>query len=180
MEDNGKEQIEIHYDRNERLAMIPEALLKLKSGKKGFFHNKSMAILFADIVIICLLSAGFFIYSSLTTNTYSSKNYSLILKGYIFNDTALVTLTITKKMDAPPLKTEPKPFEATITVTGNKNYYKKNFDFLPDVINRDVTVRASIPLDPADLDKKMNTIAYAAVKFENTSIKLKYKLKKEK
>ncbi len=182
MENNGKEQIERHYDRNERLAMMPEALLKLKSGKRGFFRNKSMVILFADIVIICLLSAGFFIYSRLTSNTYATNNYSLILKGYIFDDKALITLTITKKMDSPllTLKTEPKPFEATITVTGNDDYYKKNFDYLPDVINREVTIRASIPLDPEGTGKPATPTAYATVKFENTSVKLKYNLKREK
>ncbi|MCP5513857.1 MAG: hypothetical protein H7A26_00135 [Spirochaetales bacterium] len=180
MENKGKEQIERHYDRNERLAMMPEALLKLKSGKKGFFRNKSMVILFADIVIICLLSAGFFIYSRITSNTYATNNYSLILKGYIFDDTALISLTITKKMDSPPLKTDPKPFEATITVTGNDEYYKKNFDYLPDVINREVTIRASIPLDPSGTGKQSAPTAYATVKFENTSVKLKYTLKREK
>ena len=175
---NYKDQYERHYDREERLAMMPEALIKLKSRKKGFFrNNKSMMIILADIIIICLLALGFMIYTRISSNSHSTQTHTFVLNGYVLNNRALISLRITRKRDHLAARTPPRPFEATINISGNNDYYKKVFDFLPEDPDRDVIFRAVIPVE--DFYTSQKHAVTSTVQFDNTTINLKYNLKTE-
>ncbi len=177
--EQGKEQFERHYDREERLAMMPEALIKLKTKKKGFFrNNKSLVIMLADIVLLLLLFLAFLIYSKISSNTSTINNYNFVLKGYVYDSKALISLTILNTLDSSSAVSESKPFEATITLSGHKDFYKKVYDIMPDPKNREITMRAAIPLE--DYYTTAAQTVFAEVKFDNTTVKLKYNLKKEK
>ena len=177
--EQGADKFERHYDRAERIAMMPEALIKLKNRKKGFFrNNRSTAIILADIIIICILLIGFIIYSKISSNQYTYNNYNFLLKGYIFDSKALISLTAVNTLETASSSSEPKSFEATITCSGNNEFYKKMYEILPDTVRKDTTMRAAVQIDNYNPGEVY--IVYALIRIDNTTIKLKYNLKKEK
>ena len=71
-------QYEFHYNRDERLSMMPESVLEFKKRKR---KNKSLLILWLDIALIVILSSGFLIYQKMTGNSYKGENYTFSMKS---------------------------------------------------------------------------------------------------
>jgi hypothetical protein len=169
---------EFHYDREERLSMMPESVLQFKKKKK---KNRSVLILLLDIILICLLSLGFMIYQKFTNNSYSSDNYNFTLKTYIYDENLLISITSVNKL---PVNTNSKkqesiPVEFIVKLSKIDDFYKKIFDVLPQKNGSAKTYRASIPLNELPYIPD-STFVKVNVKFGNNSINLKHKLLYEK
>ena len=68
-------QYEFHYNRDERLSMMPESVLEFKKRKR---KNKSLLILWLDIALIVILSSGFLIYQKMTGNSYKGEKLHIL------------------------------------------------------------------------------------------------------
>ena len=172
-------QIKHHYNREERLAMMPSGALRNKKKPKGFFrNNKSFTILFINFIVICLLFLGFFIYTIITSNKSSNSDFTFLLNGYIYDSNILISLTIEKKHNSKIISDTPLPFEVTITLSDNKEFYKKFFDNLPVNSGKEIVLRTTYPASNYEVNK--NSLIYANIKYTDKEITLKSKIKNEK
>ena len=174
-----KNQLNLHYNREERLAMMPPGARINKPKGKGFFkNNKSLGILLLNLIIICIIFPGFFIYTRITANTNPNPDFNFLLSGYIFDNNILTSLTIEKKKDSTLSSDEPLPFEATIYLSDNSDIYKKIFDFMPANSGKEIVFRASIPATNYEVQK--NSIIHATIEYSDQTIKLKSQVKSER
>lgn len=179
MENNyDKGNVEFHYDRKERISQASGDTLKSPKKLKGFFRQKSNMIIFADIILICLLTSGFLIYSKITGNRITSDNYTFSLSGYIFDNNVLATLTVVEKENK--ADSTPTLFEATISLPNDRSAYKKLSNYLP-INKNEVVLRTSIPIKnqffAQDNTKKL---MYASIKYNGKTVKIKTTIKNEK
>ena len=173
-----KNQLNFHYNREERLSMLPPGVIKSRQKQKGFFrNNKPFTIILINVIIICLMFFGFTIYSKIASNRSSNSDFNFLLNGYIFDNNMLITLKIEKKKDSKLLE-DTLPFEAIITLSDNNDFYKKFFDNMPDNSNKEIVLRLQTPITNYELQK--NSIIYANIKYNDKIINLKSKIKNEK
>ena len=90
-----KPQYEFHYNREERLSMMPDSVLEFKKKKR---KNRSLLILWLDIALIVILSSGFLIYQKITGDKYTDKNYTFSMKTFVYNDNLLISITALNKI----------------------------------------------------------------------------------
>ncbi|MCL2791669.1 MAG: hypothetical protein FWD87_01130 [Spirochaetaceae bacterium] len=173
-----KEPYELHYNREERLAMMPPNVIKDKSRPKGFFNNKSLLIIAANIILVCIL---FLVFTFLTRGTVSTdlnpgvdSNFNFLLNGYIFDNNILVSLIIEKKQDSAIVSDTPLPVEVTITLSDNANFYTNFFNFMPESPAERLILRAAIPVTNYEIQK--NSILYADITYGNQIINLNSKI----
>lgn len=181
MEDNNIPKdsgYEFHYDREDRLSMIPESVLQYKKKKT---KNRSLLILFLDIILICILSLGFLFYQKFTSNRYTSNDYTFTLKTYIYDENLLISITSVNRLPANDnsMENESTPVELTIKLSKTGDFYKKIFDILPQKNGSSKTYRASIPLNELPTVPDSGFVR-VNVEFGNNSINLKHKLVYEK
>ena len=180
---NGNSGPERHYNREERLSQLPESVQKYKKRKKGFFSsNRHLVIILADIIIISLLFLAFMIYTRMTHNTVKDSNYSFTLKGYVFEDTALITLSALNTGSETSDKefnenTDPVSAEVIFTLDNHENTHHKIFDFLPEKPGGERNYRVSIPVKRDFSDSRLKV--YAEIKYESSVVDLKYTLGRE-
>jgi len=170
-----KEPIKPHYDREERLSMMPQGSAKGKS--KGFFKTRPFTIIIANLILIIILIPAITYYTRHTANKNFNPDFNFLLNGYIFDNNILVSLTIKKKPDS-KITDEPLPFEVTISLSDNKDFYKKFFDNMPAGSDKEVVLRTAIPLSNYRVQK--NSILYANIIYGDQTISLKSKIKSEK
>ncbi len=90
---SAEQERTFHYNREERLSM-PGAP-KLDYGSKGILkNNRSLLILFLDLVIILILIYVFFRFFYETSYTASIGNYQLSLKGFLYEGKAYAALYV--------------------------------------------------------------------------------------
>ena len=171
-------QYEFHYNRDERLSMMPESVLEFKKRKR---KNKSLLILWLDIALIVILSSGFLIYQKMTGNSYKGENYTFSMKSFIYDDNLLISVTSVNRR---PAETNDKnnravPVEMTVKLSKNNDFYKKIFDVLPLNSSDTETYRVSIPLKEIPVMDKLSHI-FVNIKFENSNINIKHKIVYEK
>ena len=173
------DKIKFHYNREERLAMKPvppEEKSKVKGLFKLFFRNKKpLNIIFANIILVCILFSFFIFYTQVKHNTFSNSDFSFSINGYIFDNNLFLTLIIKKKQDS-KLSNDPIPVEAVIFLSDNKEFYKKFFDNMPADSNKETVLRAIIPGNV--VQKK--SLLLAKIEYSNNTINIKSKIKSEK
>ncbi|MCL2481005.1 MAG: hypothetical protein FWF38_04785 [Spirochaetaceae bacterium] len=172
-----KKPLEHHYNREERLAMMPAGAGKDKSKLKGFFRFKPLNIIIINLILICILFPIITFYTRYTANRDFNPDFNFLLNGYIFDNNILVSLTIEKKQKS-KISDEPLPFEVTINLSDNKDFYKKFFDNMPASSNKEVILRTAIPITNYKVHK--NSILYANIIYSDKTIQLKSKIKGEK
>lgn len=173
-----KSEYEYHYNRDERLSMMPESVLEFKKKKR---KNRSLLILWLDIALIVILSSGFLIYQKISGNSFSGEDYSFSLKTFVYNDNLLISITSVNKtsFDSDSDNTPAVPVELTVKLSKIDDFYKKIFDVLPQNSAEKKTYRISIPL--SEMPSLENTsYILVNIKFENSSINIKHKLVYEK
>ena len=172
-------QYEFHYNREERLSMMPDSVLKFKQKKR---KNRSLLILWLDIALIVILSSGFLIYQKITGGRYSDKNYTFSMKTYVYNDNLLISVTALNRIQSENTSDKSdsgRPVILTVKLSKADNFYKKIFDVLPDKNTIEKTYRVSIPLSEIP-GLKDSTHVYVDIKYENSSITIKHKIVYEK
>lgn len=179
MENNyDKGNLEFHYDRKERIAQSSDDSLKSSKKRKGFFRQKPNMIILVDIIVICLLTCSFLIYSKITGNRITSDNYIFSLSGYIFDNNVLATLTIIKKGDT--ADSAPILFEATISLPNDRSAYKKLSNYLP-TDEKEIVLRTSIPIkNQFFAEENTKKLIYASIKYNEKTVKIKTAIKSEK
>ncbi len=174
----NKVEYEFHYNRDERLSMMPEAVLKLKNKKK---KNRSLLILWLDIALIVILSSGFLIYQKITGNRYSDEDFTFSMKTFVYNDNLLISVTALNKKPYSGQEKNPKdiPVELNFKLSKSESFYKKVFDILPLKKSNEKTYRISIPLSKIP-DLQESTHVLVNIKYKNSSINIKHKIVYEK
>ena len=172
-----KPQYEFHYNREERLSMMPDSVLEFKKKKR---KNRSLLILWLDIALIVILSSGFLIYQKITGDKYTDKNYTFSMKTFVYNDNLLISITALNKIKSDNSdKSSDIPVILTLKLSKADNFYKKIFDVLPGRSSDEKTYRVSIPLSEIP-ELKDSTHILVNIKFENNSINTKLKIIYEK
>ena len=140
-----------------------------------------MVILLLDILLICLLSLGFLIYQRISSNRFSTDDYSFTLKSFIYDEKILISISALNKSSSNPgsKDTSPLPVDITVRLSKISEFYKKIYDFLPDQNNRTSIYRVSIPLDKIPPVTE-SSFVIVTLKFRDNTIKLKHKLVNEK
>jgi hypothetical protein len=180
MENNKIEnKAEFHYNREERLSLLPEFERPRKKEKGIFKNNKSLSIILLDLIIITALSSGYFIYTKISQNIISDSNYSFSLNSYIFDNNILITLVIKNKGNATKQAT-PAPFKAIITMEDNHEFYKIFFDNMPENEGSDIILRTSTPANANSKNETKKNIIHAVVEYNESIIRLKCISKGEK
>ena len=175
--DFEKQLYGFHYDREERLKKMPPGYQPDKFKEKGFFKKKHFNIIVANLILVLILFPILTIYTRTTANRKSTADFNFLLNGYIFDNNMLISLTIQKKQDS-TIDDTPLPFEATIFLSDDKEFYKKFFDIMPVSSDKEVVLRTSIPI--TDYKTYKNTIIHANIIYSDQSISLKSKIKNEK
>ena len=174
-----KPQYEFHYNREERLSMMPDSVLKFKKKKR---KNRSLLILWLDIALIVILSSGFLIYQKISGGRYSDKNYSFSMKTYVYNDNLLISVTAVNRIQSDSTSDKDStgiPVILTVKLSKADSFYKKIFDVLPDKNSSEKTYRVSIPL--SEIPELLNSTHVSVnIKYENSSINIKHKIVYEK
>ncbi|MCL2705875.1 MAG: hypothetical protein FWE72_06675 [Spirochaetaceae bacterium] len=172
-----KERSKRHYDREERLAMMPSGSTKDNSKLKGFLRFKPLNIIIINLILICILFPIITFYTRYTANRDFNPDYNFLLNGYIFDNNILVSLTISKKQNS-KISDAPLPFDVTISLSDNIDFYKKFFDNMPVSSDKEVVLRTSIPITNYKIHR--NTLLYANIVYSDQIISLKSKIKNEK
>ena len=175
--DIEKQLYDFHYDREERLKKMPPGYQPDKFKEKGFFKKKHFNIIVANLILVLILFPILTIYTRTTANRKFTADFNFLLNGYIFDNNKLISLTIQKKQDS-TIDETPIPFETIITLSDDKDFYKKFFDIMPVSSDKEVVLRTSIPI--TDNKIHQNSIIHANITYSDQSISLKSKLKNEK
>ena len=172
-----KDQVEYHYNQEERLAKMP---LHLKDRQHG--SNKSILITFANLILIFILFGGFLVYERFFGNKdepeFYHPDFYISLNGYIFDNNMLITLSITKKPETTLPSEGPLPFEASIILSENSEIQRKFFNFLPVGANEEIVLRTSIPI--TNFEVQRNSKLEAIITYSDQVINLKSGVKSEK
>ncbi|MCL2293685.1 MAG: hypothetical protein FWC36_02305 [Spirochaetes bacterium] len=177
MQENfDQNQYEFHYKREERFARMPS---HLRDNPKGFYqNNKPLVIIFANLILAIIIFGGFFAYENFIANRNFHPDFNFTLNGYIFDNNMLITLSIRKKENSALPEDELLPFEATITLSDNRDFNRRFFDILPAKPNEEVVLRTSVPIFNHEIQR--NSTIFATIAFSGQIISLKSRVKSEK
>ena len=84
-----------HYKREERLS-LPGA--PHPSAQGGFFRrNRALTIIMLDVVLLLIIGLGVRLFLSRSSNRARIDGYSVVLRGFPYEDVVFATLTVKKR-----------------------------------------------------------------------------------
>lgn len=105
-ETHSSGDMHFHYNREERMGYVSSGIRNRGSGRKGIFkNNRSLLILFIDILVILMIGIIFSIYGGIFGNSRSYNGYNLNLEAFEYDEKVYVRLKVTAKRDTAELET---------------------------------------------------------------------------
>lgn len=104
-ESHSSGDMHFHYDRDERLQFATSDVRNRGNQPKGLFrNNRSLLILFIDILLIVMIGILFSVFGGIFGSSKNYGGYALKLEGFEYDEKVYVRLKITAKRDAEELE----------------------------------------------------------------------------
>ena len=170
-ESHSSGDLHFHYDRDERLQYASSDVRNRGKGPKGIFRrNRSLMILFIDILVIVMIGILFSVFGGIFGSSKNYGGYALNLEGFEYDEQVFLRLKITAKRDAEEL--ENNLIEGAFSY-GDKTEGVEIAEILPAAKGDSRVIRAVFP------KQKGVKHAYAQVIFLDKEYELKAEIKDE-
>ncbi len=154
MREESKEPsvLRYHYDRDERLASLPDHIRERSLKKRGIFRgNRSLVITLINVAVLIVLIAVISAVSRTMGDNTILPGYAISAKAAVFGDRVLVSTSVKAREE----KKEPASVRVHISYPDGGGRIELD-DFLPAEDGEKQIYRASLDRDPAQTHVKVD------------------------